>query len=140
MAQARTLQFGSDQAVLQQVRTWFDTPIATCVVTAGAEDGSSKRRITVQVVDRLKRPWAGRWLVWIFLSTTAAGDPDGTGNTVAFVSGSVQEEIVVNGEWSILSDADGQVVFDVTVSGTAARFVGSLVLGQPQPSAQLDWS
>jgi hypothetical protein len=141
MAQARTLQFTTDpQEFAQQVRTHFDTPIATCVVTAGVE-AANVRRITVQVVDRLKRPWPARWLVWVFLTATAAGDPSGTGNTVAFISGAVQMTALIGGLWFVQADADGQIVFDVTIAGAASRFVGTQPDGGiPSVSAELVWA
>ena len=142
MPQARTLQFTTDTGeALRQIQTHFDSPIASGVVTAGAEDGSSKRRITVQVVDRLKRPWQARWLVWVFLATSPTGAPSGSGNTVAFVSGDVLMTTVVNGMWLVMADADGRIVFDVTVAGVASRYVGTQPdAGIPVVSSAVVWA
>jgi len=133
-------QVRSFEQFAQMVRTWFDTPIATCTMTAGAE-AANKRRITLQVVDRLKNPWPSRWLVWVFLTPTETGAPSGAGNTVAFIQGDVQITAVIGGMWLVQADVNGQIVLDVTIAGAATRYVGTQPdAGIPTISPAVVWA
>ncbi len=141
MPEARTLQDTRDLfRAYQTVRQWFDDPRASCRVTATAE-AANKRTFTVQVTDRLLKNWTGRWKVFLYLSTTAAGDPDGTGNTVAFTTGLVLNTTVINGAWDVLTDVNGVAVFDLTIAGAATRYVGTLPTGgRPLVSDSFTWT
>lgn len=137
----RTLkQSGNTDAVLRALRTHFDSSIAHCKVTAATED-TNVRRITVQVRDRLLEPWEDRWLVTVYLTATTGGDPSATGNTVAFVAGTVFQTVTANAAYVVLSDENGRVVFDLTIAGAASRFVCTSVAGgRVRESIEFTWA
>jgi hypothetical protein len=124
--------------LLALVRSHFDTPIALPSVSA-AEEKTDARTITLQVVDRLRKPWKGLWLVELYLATTATGEPGGT-QTVAFSTGNVTETIRPNQHWRVQTDTLGRIVFDVTITGAASRFVIATVLGRYRASSQIIWA
>lgn len=138
--EVRTLEHAATGVLpAQQVRTHFDTPIAIVGVSAAAESANA-RVITLQVRDRLMRPWLRRWRVRVRIATTAGGDASGTGNTVAFTTGTVVETIKINGEYEVLSSAGGVVAFSLTIAGAATRFVHADVLGKDRDSASIGWA
>lgn len=130
--QPRTLAHaGSAFEFEHRVREHFDSPVASCSVTADAEGATAAntRRFTLRVKDRVRENWHRRWLVSFYLSPTASGAPDATGNTVALVTGTLSRTVLANGWYEVLTDATGLVVFDVTIAGAAARFVTAGVGG-----------
>lgn len=140
---ARTLLAGQSAAELAaKLPQFFDKPVARMSFSVGPEGtpGANQRRFTGQVKDRLRRDWAGRRMVLIYLTATADGDASAAGNTVAFLVGTVIETLLINGAWRVLTSAAGQVVFDVTVAGVATRYAYGMVLGIPDPSDAVTWA
>lgn len=132
-----TLQQGPN--LLVQLRAQFNTPLAVCKVSAGVE-ATNVRRITIQVVDRLKRDAGGRWVITVWLAATSGGAPSATGNTVAAVSGTtILSTITANAAYRLITDANGQAQIDVTISGAASRYVGSIVEGKVRESEAVTW-
>lgn len=132
-----TLQHGPN--LLAQVRAQFHTPLAVCRVSAGAE-ATNIRRVTIQVMDRLKRDVPGRWVILVYLSPTSGGAPSSTGNTVAAVTGTtVLQTVTANAAYRLLTDENGQAQIDVTISGAASRFVSTVVEGKVRESAEIEW-
>lgn len=133
-----TLQHGA--ALTQQIRQQFSTPLALCRVTAAAES-ADKRRISIQVIDRLKRDATGRWVVLVWLAATSGADPDDTGNTVAIVTGTgTLQEITANAAYLLITDSTGLAQIDLTISGAASRFVNTIVQGKVRESAEITWA
>lgn len=137
--EARALPQGLDNAEFQdKVRALIDTNIAACRVSAGAE-ASNVRRVTVQVADRLRVTWKGRWTVFLYIATTEGGPPNGS-QLVSFVDGTVLVTILANGAWIAQTDAEGKLTLDVDVSGAGSRFFYSLVLGKVTPAVEVAWT
>lgn len=137
--EVRTLSHSSNQTdLLALVRSQFDTPIGLTIASAGAE-AANVRSITVQVVDRIFKPWNGLWLVELYLSTTATGAPGGT-QTVSFTAGNVLETIRPTQHWRVCTDTLGKLVLDVTIVGAASRYVLGSVLGKYRASREIAWT
>lgn len=131
--QSRTLQQATDRASFERmVRSNFDSPRAEVRISAGAEDGANTRRITLEVIDRLKAPWQGRWRVWVYLTAVQDGAPNAVGNTVALVAGTTAlQAVTANAVYHLLTGTDGKAVFDLTVpAGAQTRYVCAEVDGQ----------
>lgn len=124
---------------LQRMREFFDVPVASVSVEAGAEAGNA-RSITLQVRDRLRAAWPGRWVLRVWVSASSGGDPDATGNTVAFTAGTVMATLTANAAYDVLSDADGKAVFTLTIAGAATRYVSAVVMPGLVQSAALTWA
>ena len=140
MAIGRTLQDVVN--VLQALRTlraFFDTPLVECTVEASAEV-ADVRRITFQVVDRLKKPWAARWAVFFWIASTENGEPDSSGNTLSLVAGTQEiKALTANSAYIIETDGDGRAQIDLEVTGAGTRFFRSLVLGPVKSSQSVAW-
>lgn len=138
MAKSRTLSM--NMATFESdVRSHFDEDVASVRFTAGSE-AANKRTVTMQVIDRVKVPWASRFLVEVWIQATLGGDPSATGNTVAWVSGNVTETVLPMGHWRIITDANGAASFDLTIAGAATRYFGSAVRGIVKVSDSFAWS
>lgn len=131
-------QAANTDSVLRALRTHFDSPLAHCHVSVGAE-AANVRRVTLQVRDRIRSEWPDTWLVLVYLTTTSGGDPSSTGNTVEFVTGNVFTTMLPNGAWEVISDEDGVIAFDVTITGAATRYVVSAVRGKVRESEAIAW-
>lgn len=139
-AQSRSLQYptGQWEDFARKLLTLFDRPVAEASVSAAAQAGPT-RRVTIQVRDRIRKAWAGRWRVHVYVTAAPDADPGGT-QTVALVSGSALETFVPNVRWMFLTDTDGKVVLDLTLAGVGMRFVYADVVGKPAGSDALSWS
>ena len=135
---ARTIQQTADRGSFERmVRSHFDSPRAEVRISAGAEDGANTRRITLEVIDRLKAPWKGRWRVFVYLAGAIDGAPDATGNTVALVAGTTAlQTVLANAVYHLLTGTNGQAQFDLTVpAGAQTRAVCADVDGQVKQEA-----
>lgn len=122
-----------------EVRANFDTPIWSVRVSAGAE-AVDKRRITLQVIDRRSRDALGVYWAVLWLTATSGGIPDPTGNTVAFISAdTVLGTIEPQAAWFIQTGVDGAAAFDLTITGAATRYVGSIIIGKAKESRAITW-
>lgn len=133
-----TLQHGS-ATFEQQVRAQFSTPLALCKVSAGDETANI-RRITLQVIDRIKKDVPGRWIIAVYLSGAAGGDPSATGNTVSIVTGTLWRQVTANAAYELVTDDTGQASIDVEVSGAGSRFVSTAVLQRLRESSEITWA
>lgn len=135
MPEVRTLPQAGEFETLHFARQWFDTPIAGVGITADTEGthGANTRRFSIQVKDRLRKDWAGRWVVLVWVSETDGGDPSATGNTVAVVAGTYTvQTVTANAVYVLLTDANGSAAFDLTIAGTASRYVNGIVIGKAE--------
>ncbi len=143
MAEARTLRAGISQREFQRQATLqFDAPIARVRSAAGPESANVVR-FTLQVVDRLGKPWGpveGRWLIEVYLSPTQHGAPSAAGNTVAWITGTVYDTVLANAAYRVLADANGKAELDVTVAGAATRFVHTAACGLFEPGGAGTWT
>lgn len=118
-------------------------PTPSVAYTVGAEDANA-RRFTIQVTDNLppnhRQQWTGRRPVLVYITATEDGNPSATGNTFALVKGTVLLTLTANAAYLILSDTDGIVEFDLTVSGAANRVVHALPLRVPVSSGVVAWA
>lgn len=128
------------ETLMQHLRAQFSVPLARCTVTAG-DEALNVRRLTIQVIDRLGREAAGRWVVLVYISATSGGDPSATGNTVSVVAGTgTLETVTSNAAYRLITDADGQAQIDLTVSGSATRYVSTIVEGKVRESAAVTFA
>lgn len=128
--------------LLSRVREWFDTPVAGVGITADTEgtNGANTRRISLQVKDRLRKDWPGRWIVLVWVSATDGGDPSATGNTVAVVSGTYTvQTVTANALYLLLTDSAGLAKLDLTIAGVASRYVNGIVIGKAE-SKPFTWA
>lgn len=127
----------------RSMRAFLDRNRAEVRVTANAEgtSGANVRRFTAQVIDRAQRPITkSLWCVRLFVGTSAYGAPGGT-QTYALVTGTALTTITANQVYDVLTDEYGKVVFDLTVTGAATRYVTAAVLGEVQPpTAGFTWA
>lgn len=109
----------------------IDKPIYHGWVGADAQGTVSPnvRRLTYQVRNRRGDALLGRFIVHLWLAATATGAPQGA-QTVDFKSGTILETVLGDGEWRVQTDASGQVVMDVTVTGGGTRYLRSFVLSR----------
>lgn len=112
-------------------------PVAGVSITASAVVAGT-RTITLQVKDRLRQDWKGRWLVRVWISPTSGGDPDPTDNTVGIVTGYQGQIFVADAEFEGITDTDGVFEFDLTVVGTGSRFVTAIVIGKGE-TGEFTW-
>ena len=91
-------------------------------VTFGAE-GSHVRAICLQARDAGNNNLAARVKARFWIATADFGAPSATDNTVAITTGAQLQEIVADADYEVISDATGKIVFNLTVSGTANRYV-----------------
>ncbi len=111
--------------VIFSVPAWLD-------ISAGAE-AADVRTITIS-----GGSWRSRVRVWI--ATSDFGAPSATGNTVALTTGTQLRELTANADYEFISDGSGQVVFDLTITGAATRYILAEVDGRIISSGQLDWA
>ena len=138
MAKSRTL--GINPLTFDgEVRSHFDEDIASLRVTAGSE-AANARTLTLQVIDRVKREWKDRFLIEVWLQATATGAPSATGNTVAWVTGTVTETVLPNAHWRVITTVDGLASLDVTIAGAATRYVGFVIGSIVQVSSAITWA
>lgn len=118
----RTLRHGSADQIVDQMRRHFDEPVGQVAFTAMPIAGMT-RRIKLQVKDRTRKDWSGRWHVDLFITPTLGGDPSASGNTVAFAKGVVLTTYLAHGAYAVLSATDGMVEFDLTLGASGQRIV-----------------
>lgn len=139
MAEARTIgQEANEFMTLQRVREFFDAPIAGVGITGDTEGthGANTIRVSLQVKDRLRKDWPGRWVVLVWVSATDGGDPDATGNTVAVVAGTfTMQTVIANAVYMLEASTAGLAQIDLAVAGVASRYVNAFVLGKAESKA-----
>jgi len=108
-------------------------------ITAGAE-AADVRTITVQARDFSNNNLAERLLVRVWIGTADYGAPSAAGNTVAVSTGTTYETETANAAYKVISDANGTVAIDVTISGAASRYVMAEIDGRIYSSGQIDWA
>lgn len=142
MAQCRSITQTRDvQAFAQQVRSHIDNARAELTVSAGDEDGSSVRAFTLQVVDRLKKPWAGRWRFWVYVAAASGGDPSAAGNTVVWTTGAVLQAVTANALYHAVTDDQGRAAFTLTPgAGAATRYLMADIDGQVKEFGPFSWT
>ena len=62
-------------------------------------------------------------LLRFWVDDTEYGAPDATGNTVSVTTGTIARTLTANGDYEVISNASGTVVFDLTVAGDATRWI-----------------
>jgi hypothetical protein len=140
LRRARTvLQSTSLSQAIETVRMNFDEPRARCKITATTPVAGT-RRIRAQVVDRIGSDWKGLWTIHLWLTVPGSDAPGGT-QTAALVSGTCLHTYEPHRRWEFLTTPDGFVDVDVTIAGSATRFVRTMVVGEPEqgPSGGVVW-
>lgn len=135
----------SDSSVHKSVRKFaadvtsiIDKPLAHATYSAG-DEAANIRRITVQVRNRRNEALHRRYIVHIWIATSTTGAPQNA-QVVGFVSGTLLETVLVNGEWRFETDANGQVIMDITIAGAATRYIRGFVLALADTSSKIDWT
>ncbi len=106
-------------------------------ISAGAEDGGSKRTISVQVKDLAGNNLAGRKLIRIWITAAADyGAPNAAGNTVAVETGTEIQEVLADAHILLETDATGLAEIGLTVAGAATRYImGDIGISQVSTGA-----
>ena len=115
----------------QQVSALIDNPVALLKVTELGAESANTRAITLQVVDRLGNPWAGRWLIYV--QTSQASDlTDAPAACTAFSLpiGVGKVDHVANASFTCLTLEDGSAQIKIEDSSTIVRAVGGFVIGR----------
>lgn len=109
----------------------FDQPLAECRITSDLEGDSAANTIRsdIQVIDRVKNNWKGRWAVLVFIATEANGAPGGT-QTVTLNTGTILDTITPNETYLVLTEADGTFQIDVNTTLTQTLYLHTAVLGK----------
>lgn len=109
--------------------------------TAGAE-ATDTRRIGMQVVDAAGNPVAGRRAVqwWISSAGEFAVVAAPSAATVAPVTGVILTDDSSRLQYSMMTDAAGLLEVDITVAGTASRWIHAAVSGgEASSSGEVKW-
>lgn len=122
----------------RDVAAMFDRYPAEATITFGSES-ANVIRFTVKVFDRRRKSTVGPWAVHLWVSDSDSLVPGGT-QTVSFVTGTVLNTHDPNVRWDVLTDQEGTIVLDVSVSGAGTRRVAALVYPAVQSSAQATWA
>lgn len=109
----------------------IDRPINDVYATAAAQAGGD-RTVTFQVRDRARNPRKGRHLVAVWAATASGGAPSASPTFAAPSSGALIQSTA--SVYLYITDADGQVVVDVTASAGTWYFEG-VWLGRPVETA-----
>ena len=113
------------------------TPYLT--VTAGAEAGD-KIQVTIQAKDAGGNNLAQRMLARVWAAATEYAAPDATGNTVSIDTGTPIQEVTADAHHLVLSDAGGTIVYGLTVSGAATRYVMAEIDGRVYSSGAITFA
>ena len=108
-------------------------------LTAGAE-AADKIQVTIQAVDSGDNNLAQRMLSRVWVAQTEYAAPDATGNTVAVDTGTPMQAVVANAHYLVESDASGTIVFGLTVSGAATRYVMAEIDGRVYSSGAITFA
>lgn len=139
MAEKRTIGNEVNEFMtLQRVQEFFDAPIAGVGITGDVEGttGADTIRVSLQVKDRLRKDWPGRWVILVWFSATDGGDPDATGNFVAAVPGTFEMQIVIpDAMYMLEASTAGLAQIDLAVAGVTSRYVNAFVLGKAESKA-----
>jgi len=134
---AAGLEAGS--VAVSELATAVEDLLPNLNITAGAES-SDTRAVTIQARDAGDNNLAQRVLVRLWIDDAEYGAPDATGNTVGVTTGTTIEAITANAYYVVESDASGTVVFDLTVSGAASRYVMAEIDGRIYSSGELTFA
>ena len=105
----------------------------------GAENGSSVRRFTIQVVNRLNIACHGLFPVRVTVGTSATGGPSGT-QTVTTITGTQIATVAANQCADVMTATDGTIVIDVEVTGAGTRHVTVSVGSQTVSTGAVTWA
>lgn len=109
---------GVDQTqMLRELTTMVGQPPLRCVTTPSAPAGASLT-YTIQVINSARRPCAGFFMLDVFVATTPGGAAQ-DGQTAVWVKGTVQQTVMVNGWWKVMTASDGTA--KVMLSGGAGQ-------------------
>lgn len=131
-ADAHQLRQFAQQAVRCLKQHAWDASMA-----AGAE-ASNVRRITIQLVNRKREPIAARVPMTVLIATSRSGAPSNS-QTVSVAAGVTLDTYTANAALLILTDGDGKIQLDVTVSGAATRWITAVVPGWAAETS-FDWA
>lgn len=126
------------EAFAREVAGKFDVGIAQVRVTASPEV-VNVRTVTLQLVDRNGAPLKERWMARVWVATTAFAAPGGT-QTVAVTAGTIFQTIVGNQHYLIMTDANGTITLDVTVSGLGTRHIHAYAIAPIDTTGALGWA
>lgn len=135
-AKVDTRREGDLEALVRQVAGWFDHAPTEAQIFF-APEVANVIRCTIQVTDRRRRVIVGPAIVHLWISDLASGVPGGT-QTVAFVTGTLLDTFDPNVRFNALTDANGLIEIDITVTGAGTRDVYAQVL-PPVQSARGTW-
>lgn len=113
----------------------------TMVLFAASGEVSNVINVNLQVTDRLKQIWEGRWPLLVWVTPTPDGDPDPTGNTVGIVSpGATFASLIPGAAYLMLTGPQGQLPLQITVAGAATRYIYASMNGRSFNSGPIAWT
>lgn len=152
MPQALFLDYSLPNTVDASVRAFalnvakaVSKPIYHGVITVTAEGlapmvPAATRRVVWQNANQRQTGLQQYFLVELWTSESVGSVPINTGQTITFISGTVFDTILPNGRYRVLSDANGQIVFDIDISVAATRVVTGVVIATVDNGPQMVWT
>lgn len=124
---------GDPRRDLDAIREAIDRPALRATISLGAE-ASNVIPVTIQAVNRYKRPYRGAVRVNFWAATTQWAGPAGT-QTFSIVKGTSVFNYTANRHIMLLTATDGMAIVNITVSGAGTRYlyadVGGAIEGVP---------
>jgi len=106
-------------------------------VSAGSQSDHT-RAITIQLQDADGNSLGERVLVQLWIDDSAYGAADATGNAVSVTTGTTLETITANAHYTVVSDGNGTVVFDLTVGAGGTRYIMAEIDGRIYSSGAVE--
>lgn len=125
----------------RDVAAIIDEPLFHPAVTFDAEGATAANthRVTIQVRNRRSTALKSQFLVYFFIAATAGGNPQNA-QAVGFVAGTIIQTITANQDFLVMTDANGQIVVDITIVGAATRYIRGCVLAEIETSDAIVWT
>lgn len=124
---------GDPRRDLEMLREAIDRPALRATISLGAE-ASNVIPVTIQAVNRYRRPHRGPVRVNFWAATVEWGGPAGT-QTFSIVKGTSVFNYTANRHIMLLTATDGMAIVNITVSGAGTRYlyadVGGAIEGVP---------
>ena len=138
LRQQTTFRLGS-KATAADLNSLVGGSAPNLAITFGQETDDTIA-VTLQARDLQGVALAERFLVRVWIATSDYGAPDATDNTVSVTTGTVHTIEAADAAYTVVSDANGTVVLNVTVSGSATRCVLAEIDGRVHSSGTITWT
>ena len=96
-------------------------------------------RFTIQIQDAQGNNVSGRRIVFVWVATADFNEPEGT-QIVAVNKGIRIAPFATNQSFRLLTETDGEIFFDVEVTGAGTRFIHAAMMNSPAKSLSGTWT